>query len=689
MKRHLLQWGAAALMVTMLSACGGGSDSSTSSSSISGLASKGPIKNGTVKVYALASDGTQGTVPLGTTTTSPVDGTYSVDIGSYSGNVIVEVTGGTYIDEATSAIKDNIKLRAALTGATGNVTMAVTPLTELAVKKAGTLETSSIEAANTVVSTLAGVNIVSTIPADVSTAPGSTVDDTTYGLMLATISQMASDTGKSVEQIIDSLNNDFTDNSNDGILNTEATKIKTGLQNFLLNTNNKSGVTDLTQTKLDSSIDFITTTPVNTSGNTSDINKAKALITDLRNTVLAAYNYQGVGGSGMLETPFNRLSAEMTTDIQPMLVTSADRLLWIIQAGAQLLDVGFYANNDLAGNTLTLTQNASTNTVTFVVKDPSNITLDTGSLTLNDLTSNTPTSGTLTGTIKTPAGNATVALNYTGTFNSGIASSVTFTGSIDSPELSIDFSQAGRQMSATFAPDPGNQTGDTDTYPTSINVSARITSKTARFDGSLSIPTIVWAENQSNRFDWNGTPYCTAGSEPKSGVFTGTFAELNNGAETGAKFTGTINANFYNAATFNGCATTGTSNFRQWDASFDGKIETPNRPTITAFLKGAEKTHGVLDIDASYLRTNTDNTVVYLTGSGKNYDAAGDGYLDLTNQDGLQLKIDFNDKLPCVGKFTGSIKTSGGTDLATLSNKSNPSCTPFVTYTDNYFESIF
>jgi len=116
--------------------------------SLSGVAAKGPIIGGTVTVFVLNPDGSKGGL-LSTAITGP-DGLYSADIGTYTGNVIVEVTGGTYKDEATGNIIPNpLTLRAALTGVSDTVNVAVTPLTEIAVQtatnKAGGLNTTNID----------------------------------------------------------------------------------------------------------------------------------------------------------------------------------------------------------------------------------------------------------------------------------------------------------------------------------------------------------------------------------------------------------------------------------------------------------------------------------------------------------------------------------------------------------------
>ena len=155
--------------ITILAACGGSSSSSSSGNVVSGLASKGPIDGGSVEVYALLEDGTKGDL-LGTATTG-ADGSFTIGVGNYSGAALVEVRGGTYTDEATIFPVDNALMRAVISEVSGNVSVAVTPLTELAVSKAegdGGLTFSNITASNNFVSALfGGVDIIATEPVDV------------------------------------------------------------------------------------------------------------------------------------------------------------------------------------------------------------------------------------------------------------------------------------------------------------------------------------------------------------------------------------------------------------------------------------------------------------------------------------------------------------------------------------------
>lgn len=683
MKRHLLKWGTAAVMLTMLTACGGGGGSTGSvSTSVSGVASKGPIKDGEVTVYAVdAITGQKGKI-LGTDMTDD-QGNYSVDLKGYTGNVLVEVVNGTYIDEAnpTGPRKDNVKLQAALPEVTGQVTVAVTPLTELAVKMAGTnLTKTEIQKANALVGIMAGgIDIIGTKPANAAASAGTTIDDTKYGLMLAAISVMSQ--GSSVDNVLAALETDFAD----GALDTKAAELKTALQNFIADPSlNKTDVKTLADTNLESAIDLISdpNALVVPASPTSDVQKAKDLIADFRNTMLSIVNYKGIGtDEGMVEAPFNKLSTELTTEVEPLLASSMDRLGWIIQASAQFLDGIDYLHTDASGNTLALTQSGST--VSFTVKDPSNNTLDSGSLTINNL--DTPTSGSLTATLYTPSGDMTVNATYAGAFTNGLISSVTLTGLIQAPGLTVDFSQSGRKLSVTLAEEPNNPTGFANIYPTSVSLSARITTNSARFDGALS-GTFGWAANASNSYDyWTSQWTCTGGFVPKTAAFTGSFAELNSGVENGLKFSGTINASFPNATTYNGCAETTTTNFKQWSAQFNGKIEAPNRPVIEATLKGSESTRGVVLGEASYTRTNTDGSAVFLTGSWDSNDNTNLVNYSFTNQDGLKLKINVDENLStCSERLSGTIETSGGTGLADLSDN----CMPKIKYTDGYIETI-
>ena len=181
---------------------------------ISGYAAKGAIRGGTVKVYSLV-DGQKATL-LGTTTTNSPDGSYSVNIGTYAGPVLIEVSGGTYMDEATGQeIPLTVPLRAALSNASGAVTAVVTPLTELAVRLAEPydgLTIDKINNANKMISQLLG-GINTSVDIITLESPGDTASvsvEGKYGLLLAAISQMAST--DSLAGVMKKLTDDLSDN---------------------------------------------------------------------------------------------------------------------------------------------------------------------------------------------------------------------------------------------------------------------------------------------------------------------------------------------------------------------------------------------------------------------------------------------------------------------------------------------
>jgi len=199
---------ALAASVALVSGCGGGGGGGgggtpPASTVVKGTASKGIIYPGTVKLYAVDANGVKGSSPLKTVSTN-TDGTYTADLGSYSGALIVEVSG-TYKDEATNTnvtIDPSKPLHAVVdavdNAANNNRPIAVTPLTELAYDMMPGFTTAQITAANKQVGTLFKVDdIIGTEPvAPMSTAmnaSGVTVAQQAYTLALATISQMAKD----------------------------------------------------------------------------------------------------------------------------------------------------------------------------------------------------------------------------------------------------------------------------------------------------------------------------------------------------------------------------------------------------------------------------------------------------------------------------------------------------------------
>lgn len=245
----------------LLAACGGGSSGGTDGGGgiqpiatvIKGVASKGIIDSGTVNVFALNADGSKG-AKLGTSSTD-ANGAYSISIGSYSGPVMIEVFG-SYTDEATGTrmtVPESAPLRAALANVTGAVSLSVTPLTDLAVRQAGTLTAQHIADANALVSDLFKVDITTTAPAAPTSgafqSSSTTQAQKDYALALAAVSQLMQSGGTDLAATLTSLNSGI---SSSGMTSQGAASLTAAGSAFINNPKNLTGVTSVADTVLGS-----------------------------------------------------------------------------------------------------------------------------------------------------------------------------------------------------------------------------------------------------------------------------------------------------------------------------------------------------------------------------------------------------------------------------------------------------
>jgi hypothetical protein len=241
-----------ATIALSLAACGGGGGGGNTqqpaSTIISGVVSKGIIKNGTVKINAVTS-GVKST--LLATTTTDTNGRYSASIGTYTGAILVEASG-SYIDEATGLTKvidPAAPLRAALGNASGTVNLSVTALTDIAVSQASSLTPTAINNANALTSSIFKIDIVATIPVDASPSAmaSATQAQKDYTLALAAVSQVSKDSSASVQQTIAAISGGITSAGAD--THTVAT-VTTALTKFLAGSTNQTGVTTLSGSSL-------------------------------------------------------------------------------------------------------------------------------------------------------------------------------------------------------------------------------------------------------------------------------------------------------------------------------------------------------------------------------------------------------------------------------------------------------
>ena len=220
--------------------CGGGGSSATtpigtggttgSNGMINGTAVKGPVNGGTVMAYAI-NNGTMGTQLASGTTDA--QGNFSISIGDYSGPVMLQMSGGTYIDEATGAAESMASgdvMTAVIPAVSSGVSVTgiqMTPLTSMAqvmaYNMAGGMTAANVTAANM---TIGNYFMVSDIlhtqpmnPLEPGSGTGTTGDMRNYGMAMAAMSQYAHDMGMSSSSgMVTAMMNDASDGDMNGMM---------------------------------------------------------------------------------------------------------------------------------------------------------------------------------------------------------------------------------------------------------------------------------------------------------------------------------------------------------------------------------------------------------------------------------------------------------------------------------------
>jgi len=222
-------------LLLFLSACGSGGEGGGNPSigipiTITGAAVKGDIVNGTLTAYAIV-DGVLGD-PVSTTLTNESGG-YTLSFSDYSGPLILEVTGGSFIDEATGlsfALPSarGLGLRAVIQNVDPGQTVraAITPLSTMAVERAfnlpGGLTSENIDSANALIGDyFGGIDILAASPINPlipDSAIGIDQNAVDYGLILAGISQQAENLGLASPMVLlEAFSNDMGDGRPDGL----------------------------------------------------------------------------------------------------------------------------------------------------------------------------------------------------------------------------------------------------------------------------------------------------------------------------------------------------------------------------------------------------------------------------------------------------------------------------------------
>ncbi|OIQ91986.1 hypothetical protein GALL_261220 [mine drainage metagenome] len=220
-----------ALATALLSACGGGGGGSAlPASSLAGNAIDGPVNGATVAAYSI-SNGAKGVLLANATTDAA--GHFTLDLGSYAGAVMLQVSGGSYLDDATgattpmasgtvmTAVVQSIGAGGALEG------IQITPVTSMAQVYAqgmsGGMTDANIATANAALGNYFGItgssDLLHTVPIDPrdgGSGIGVPQASVNYGMVMAAMSQYANAQGlTNPSAVITAYMND----AGDGVMN--------------------------------------------------------------------------------------------------------------------------------------------------------------------------------------------------------------------------------------------------------------------------------------------------------------------------------------------------------------------------------------------------------------------------------------------------------------------------------------
>lgn len=343
-------------LCALLAACGGGGggdSSAPATNTVSVAPSLGRFSAGAVVTIKSLAGAVLGTANTGS------DGKASVNIGTHSGPLLIEVTGGTgvtYYDERSksSVPYGNGETLRAIAPAV-QTAIGVTPFTNAAVEaiKAAnsgsvpsTISTTNISLANTKIQAAFGITDVLQAPTLVDSSTANSLDLASagdqYALKLATLAKVT--TSGTALDVSKALALDMTDNKLDGLQGT--TPLSNPAYNAATVTTDWAAQTQIaaadfattdTQNLIASNptvlgtvstdVSTVIAPPVGTSS--TDVQLAKNMFGELR-TTLSTYLNQGK--TGFLDNQATRANADLAANVAPDL----DRL----QGRIRTLDMG-------------------------------------------------------------------------------------------------------------------------------------------------------------------------------------------------------------------------------------------------------------------------------------------------------------------------------------------------------------
>lgn len=226
------------LVLAFLAGCGGGGGGTTGDAggtasaggTISGTAILGPVSGGTVSAFAINNGVMGGQIGSGRT---DAHGSFSMGVGDYAGPVMLQMTGGSYMDEATGMtmqVQPGDMMTAVIPSMTAGSTMGgikMTPLTSMAQTMAqgmsGGMTVPNITTANNGVGSYFMIDdILHVIPMDpLAQGSAGSADQNmrNYGMTVAAMSQYAKNAGMQFSSgIVTAMMNDASDGHMNGMM---------------------------------------------------------------------------------------------------------------------------------------------------------------------------------------------------------------------------------------------------------------------------------------------------------------------------------------------------------------------------------------------------------------------------------------------------------------------------------------
>jgi hypothetical protein len=210
-------------IVLALAACGN-DDTPASVTTLSGQVVKGPVGGSTVCAYAVSGGVKSTATVVPCVTSDPVTGNYSLGNISYTGDMIVEATGGTYKNEATGAtVTLSTPLKTMVVAQGGATTGMITPLTTIALSTTPNLTNAAFGQAAANIAAQAGLSAVNILTTAPTYGANGTTATNAYAAMLGAISQYQNTSGGTLAAALTAWTNPTNQAAFQAALNAYAT----------------------------------------------------------------------------------------------------------------------------------------------------------------------------------------------------------------------------------------------------------------------------------------------------------------------------------------------------------------------------------------------------------------------------------------------------------------------------------